>query len=722
MQKDSPKDLPQRPPRFCTKPAEILDETRLLIEHAREIHSKLTREVDRGHATFENTIRPLAMAENRVLARYNTLKAHQYFSPDSEARKASIEATTMMEDYNISTTMNEYLFELISSVVAKEESLGEESQRLLTRKYREYVKNGMSLPDGPERERMRQIKVRLRQLESTFNENLSKCNRTITLTADDLVGVPATFLSGLDRSSENGDEYTLKLSNQGNFSVVARHAHNPETRRKYYTANENRCSENVPIFSEVIRLRQELSQLLGYRNYASLCLEDRLAGTPRVVVTFMKNLITRLMPIALQEVEKMKNFRSDTFDETFFADNDKYCMWDHPMCERVMIEQDYAINQLELAEYFSLSNVVENLLELVQETFRLRIAEISAIGAQTQDPSSQTEALTWHEDVRLFSVWDNDDTVKEFRGYLYLDFYFRNGKKSTPVMINLSPGFLKDDGTRHYPSTLLMCSFPKPTKGKPTLLRHDEVVVLFHELGHAIHDLVSTTTYACFHGPDATSEDFGEAPSQMLEYWCWTPSVLKRLGKHYSYISPEYLKTWEETYGVGTPRPAEILPDDTIAKLCRTKSVNRALSELRQLSIVAFDMMVHQAQDRFQIETWDLPFEWSCIRTKVLPLIGPESLSFNAGDKTSLSKAFANFSHLVGSYGAGYYSYQFSKVYAADIFYNGLGGDPLNVEKVRAYRRCILEKGGARDPMKLLHDFLGRAPSTAAFERELMRR
>ncbi|KAI1268084.1 peptidase family M3-domain-containing protein [Xylariaceae sp. FL1019] len=179
---------------------------------------------------------------------------------------------------------------------------------------------------------------------------------------------------------------------------------------------------------------------------------------------------------------------------------------------------------------------------------------------------------------------------------------------------------------------------------------HDEVIVLFHELGHAIHDLVSTTTYACLHGPHATPEDFGEAPSQMLEYWRWTQSVLRRPGRHYSYLSAEYLKTWNETHDAGTPRLAEILPYDMIAKLCESSSV----FELRQLSVVAFRHDGQSSRESIPDRGLRFVLGMESHSTKAFSLIG--MASFDVIHRKSPSKAFANFSHLAGSYGAGYFS------------------------------------------------------------------
>lgn len=192
-----------------------------------------------------------------------------------------------------------------------------------------------------------------------------------------------------------------------------------------------------------------------------------------------------------------------------------------------------------------------------------------------------------------------------------------------------------------------MCNFTKPTTKKPSLLRHDEMWQLFHELGHGIHDLVSRTTYSRFHGT-ATVDDFCEAPSQMLENWCWIPSQLKYLSQHYSSLSREYLQTWEKQAGA-TSAPPEKLPDEMIDNLIRSKNVNGALFQLRQLHLCIFDMKVHQPTSQKAIEDMNISVEFNSLQKQIVGLDAPDDNEWGHGE--------ANFGHLLGSYDAGYYGY-----------------------------------------------------------------
>lgn len=203
-----------------------------------------------------------------------------------------------------------------------------------------------------------------------------------------------------------------------------------------------------------------------------------------------------------------------------------------------------------------------------------------------------------------------------------------------------------------------MCNFTKPGPKKPSLLKHDEVVTLFHELGHGIHDLVSRTTYSRFHGT-STVRDFVEAPSQMLENWCWTPSQLRSLSRHYSTLSPEYLAGWQEAQQArsggktATAPPSERIPDDVIANLIRTKHVNDALFQLRQLHFGIFDMTVHEPKSHAEIEALPISATYNRLRQEITQMDGMEALS--GGQEWGHGEA--TFGHLIGGYDAGYYGY-----------------------------------------------------------------
>jgi metallopeptidase MepB len=216
-------------------------------------------------------------------------------------------------------------------------------------------------------------------------------------------------------------------------------------------------------------------------------------------------------------------------------------------------------------------------------------------------------------------------------------------------------GFLRVDGTRQHPATALVCSFSKPTPKQPCLLHHDELVLLFHELGHGIHDLVAKTKYARFHGFQ-TVVDFGEAPSQMLENWCWTPTVLKNLSKHYSYLTADYLRAWIEEKKdkiVGDLQPPEKMPDSMIDSLIRAKQVNSSIYNMVVVHLSLFDMKVHAPWSHEEIQDLNTSSAFNNLRNEILPIDGPELL----GQGADWGHGEATFGHLMGGYHAAFYSY-----------------------------------------------------------------
>jgi len=209
--------------------------------------------------------------------------------------------------------------------------------------------------------------------------------------------------------------------------------------------------------------------------------------------------------------------------------------------------------------------------------------------------------------------------------------------------------------------------------------------------------------------------DFVEAPSQMLENWCWTASQLRSLSKHFSYLSDSYKKEWEESAKPGASQPPETMPEDLINNIIRTRHVNDALFNLRQLHFGIFDMTVHEGTSHAAIEALGVTALYNRLRKEISKLDGPEEL----GQGYEWGNGEATFGHLIGGYDAGYYGYLSSQVYSADMFHSVFKKDPMNGTEGRRYRHTVLERGGSQDEMKTLEDFLGRKPSTEAFYREL---
>lgn len=294
-----------------------------------------------------------------------------------------------------------------------------------------------------------------------------------------------------------------------------------------------------------------------------------MAKTPAAVIELLDGIRRRLirrLPKDLEELMQLK--KADSAARV--QGNDNVIFWsDIPYYSRIYEERNYSLDQSLIAEYFPLYQTVSKMLSLFGQLFGFVFTELTDVNGQS---NALEQGLIWHPDVRLYSVWNDDQEGGEFAGYLYLDLHPRAGKSGGAQCRPLHLGFERPDGKRHYPSTVLLTNFSKPTSDKPSLLRHAEVVLLFHELGHGIHDLSGRCKYSRFHGAE-TVMDFNEAPSQMLENWCWDATALKHLSGHYQ-------------TGVA-------LPDPVIAPLLRTRAVLPAIKLLPQLRMTLFDTAVH---------------------------------------------------------------------------------------------------------------------------------
>jgi len=687
-----------------------MKDTKEMLAQSKKVTDDVVGQIAERDATFQNVLLPMVHDENLQTLKAHILGFYQSVSTEQALRDASTEAEKLMDEYSIEAAMREDVFKLVDAALKKGDKLDPESQRLLEKEHKAFVRNGLDIPAGPKRDRFKEIKKRLSQLGIAFSKNLNEEKGGLWLTADELNGVPEDVLSLLKKE---GDNYWLTFKYPDLFPTL-KYATDSATRQKVFVSNENKCNQNVPLFREAIILRDEAARLLGYSNHAAFRIEDKMAKTPKTVDDFLGDLRQRLSQGGLDEIETLKKMKQADVESRGEKFDGRYYLWDHRFYDRMMEEKDYQLDQQLISEYFPLQTTIRGMLEIFEQLFGLAFVEVVGKDRDSISPSGKGEDIVWHEEVQVFSVWDDEGEGGGFVGYLYLDLFPRTGKYGHAANFNLQPGFIHENGTRRYPATALVCNFSKPTAKKPSLLKHDEVTTLFHELGHGIHDLVSRTTYSRFHGTN-TVRDFVEAPSQMLENWCWTPSQLKALSRHYSTLSSDYYDSWKEAATSNAEKAEERIPDDLIQKLIKTKNLNGALFNLRQLHFGIFDMTIHEPKDHASLEAMDISETYNALRKDISKIDGPEVL----GEGNKWGNGQATFGHLMGGYDAGYYGYLSSQVYSTDMFYSVFKKNPMDPKEGRRYRHTVLEKGGSQDEMTTLIDFLGREPKTDAFYEEL---
>lgn len=655
------KNPPQPPPKFTATTKSLIDDTKRLIKRSQGVQDSIA-DLKMEDATFDNVLLAMAMDDNKMSLESHIIGFYQAVSSDAKLRDASTEAEKLFDDFGIESSMREDVFEKVDAVMKRKEKLEPESQRLLEKDHKSYVRNGLGIPSGPKRDRFKAIKKELSEISITFQKHLNEEQGGLWFKPEQLDGVPEDLVGGLEKGTgENEGKVRLTFKYPDLFPTL-KYAKDASVRREVFLANENKCPDNVKLFSKAIVLRDEAARLLGYNNHAEFKLEEKMAKKPKTVDDFLGDLRKRLTAGGESEIKQLLEMKkADLKQRGAEKDYDgHYYLWDHRFYDRLMLEKDFSLDQQKISEYFPLSVAINGMLEIFEELFGLKFVEIVGEDRDRIAESGKGSDVVWHEDVQLFSAWDDEGEGSGFVGYLYLDLFPRDGKYGHAANFNLQPGFIDENGKRRYPATALVCNFSKATKKKPSLLKHDEVVTLFHELGHGIHDLVSRTQYSRFHGTN-TVRDFVEAPSQMLENWCWTPSQLKSLSRHYSYLSDDYKQAWEESVAkndtTSGKQPPEHIPDSLIDSIIRTKHVNDALFNLRQLHFGIFDMTVHEPSSHEEVEKMHVSELYNKLRHDISKLDGPEVQEGKAKDDWSWGSGQATFGHLMGGYDAGYYGY-----------------------------------------------------------------
>ncbi|KFX96316.1 hypothetical protein V490_03394 [Pseudogymnoascus sp. VKM F-3557] len=693
---------PQPPPTFdaLVDPSSVLYKSNKLCENLQQFVDKLVSTVTPANATFNNVLRQLLRHENEMQLTSNLITMTSLVSPNTALRNAAAEASNKISHCVIDCkTSNMDLFRLIDAVYQRQkddETLDSESRKALVEERRSYVRKGIGLPDAPQTQNSSEnsgsdsgsmmlgyIERRLQSIQSEFIKNLDERPHCIWLTPTELVGVPEDALAGLEAGTGKL-EGKLKLDLNGmEARWMLTVASSPTTRQHIYLETKRVARENAPLFHEAIRLRHQSAQLLGYLSHLAFKVEVTMAKMPAAVMDLLDGVRDRVVRELGGDLEKLLQLKRADSAIHGQPDSDIILWSDIPYYSRLYEEQNYSIDQSQIAEYFPLYETVAKMLRLFGKLFGFEFMNITKHEISSA-ANILEQGLVWHPDVMLYSVWNDEQEGGEFAGYLYLDLHPRPGKCGGAQCRPLQLGFELEDGERHYPSTVLLTNFTKPASGKPSLLQHSDVVLLFHELGHGIHDLSGRCKYSRFHGAE-TVMDFSEAPSQMLENWCWDRGALKLLSGHY--------------------QTGEALPDDVIASLLRTRVVLSAVKLMPQLKMTLFDTAVHsEALLGQEIDVANIYRE--CDKFGGIKSVGDEF-------------GYTTYRHLFSGNDGGMYSYLWSKVIAMDMFDAVFKKDPLDDKAGRRYRHMVLEKGGSQDEMETLVQFLGRRPTSEAFYKSL---
>ena len=424
---------------FAATPGSIVRDAQHLIETSRKLHNHITSSVSVQEAAFENVILPFAHDENARLAKSGILAFYESASPNPELRSASRKAKMALQEFGIQYKQREDLFTLINavsnSITTQPGVLDSESEHYVFTVRRGFVKNGLGIPAGHSRDRFAEIQHRISELAAVFAENASNANQGgVWFTRDELDGVPSDLLSTM-KKGEGENEGKFHASFLEHVGPIFRFATKPGTRKRMYIAKENRCNENVPVFRDLIILRDEAARLLGYPSHAAFVVEDRMARNTETVYSLLDSLRSGLKDGALRELDRYKavkeadlKARGEPWDQRFY-------LWDMPYYGRKLRAQEHAVDHDDISEYFPLETTVSGMLDNMGHLFGLTFTEVKIEdAAEDQEPG-----MSLHPDMQVFSVWNTPDEGGDFAGHLYLDLYAREFKPPQPGCHSLVP-------------------------------------------------------------------------------------------------------------------------------------------------------------------------------------------------------------------------------------------------------------------------------------------
>jgi thimet oligopeptidase len=417
------------------------------------------------------------------------------------------------------------------------------------------------------------------------------------------------------------------------------------------------------VLQNLLKARKEMATLLGYKSFAEYQVETRMAKQPETIWDFEDNLVEKVKEKARQDYDELLAVKKEHLKK---EDVNVIQPWEASFYNNMLLVNNYQLDDAKLKEYFELKNVLDGLFKITQHLFDVQYEEVK-------------DAQVWHEDVTMYEVKQNNKLIGRF----YLDLHPRPNKYSHAACFPMVQGKLTNAGYQ-IPTASLVCNFPRPEKDQPALMPHSQVITFFHEFGHVLHNMLTTAELASFAGT-SVARDFVEAPSQIFENWAWNYDALKLFAKHY--------------------KTGELLPKELFNKMVAARNVGAGLAASQQIFYGMLDMTLH---DRFD-PTADIS------TTAIVKDLQNNVTLYPYLEGTSMQAAFG---HLYG-YGAGYYGYLWSKVYAEDMFSLFEKNGVMDQKTGKRYREEVLSKGGTEDELQLVRNFLGREPNEEAFLKSL---
>jgi len=617
--------------------------------------------------TFKNTIEALdgtGIQLDRITSIFFNLNSAE---TNDEIQKIAQEISPALSDFKNDLLLNEKLFKKVKHVYENRTSLSlnKEQAMLLKKNYIGFTRNGANL-SYKDKDKLREIDGKLSKLKLQFGENvLAETNKFyLQITNEkELSGLPDGVIEMAAQTAKEkkmtGWVFTLDYPSYVPFVTYS----NLRELRKKITiafgqrAFKNNVNDNQASILEIVSLRYQRAQLLGYPSHAHFVLEERMAKTPEKVLEFLHELLEKAKPAAQSEFKKLEDFAKE------LDGIDQLEKWDAAYYSEKLKQKLFDLDDEKLKPYFKLENVIEGVFKIANKLYQLNFKEVYDVD-------------TYHKDVKTYEVTDQN---KDFIALFYADFHPRAGKRSGAWMTSFKAQY-KSNTKNERPHISNVCNFTKPTKSKPSLLSFSEVTTLFHEFGHGLHGMLANTTYKGLSGTNV-SWDFVELPSQLLENWCYEKEALELFAKHY--------------------KSDEVIPMELIEKIKASATFHEGMQTLRQISFGLLDIAWH-GKDPSIIKNVKEFETLSFSSTQLYPDVKNNCMS-------------TSFSHIFqGSYSAGYYSYKWAEVLDADAFKYFKDHGIFNKKIAAKFKDTVLSQGGTCDPLELYIKFKGSKPNPEA--------
>jgi len=661
------------PPFQHIKPEHVMPAVEALIKSNREQIEKLLNENE--HYTWDNLIEPLEDMDDRLGRMWSPVSHMNSVVNSDELRDAYNACLPLLSEYSTEMGQNIELYEAYQAIKDSPEfkKLDEAQKKIIDNALRDFHLSGIDLP-VEKKKRFREIRQQLSKLTSKYEENVLDATQAWSkhITDDSLLaGLPNSALAMAKQAAEAKElEGWLFTLNFPSYYAVVSYADNRALREEMYQAYSTRASDQGPnagefdnskVMDDILALRHEVAQLLGYQNYAERSLATKMAETPEQVLTFLHDLAKRSQPMAKQELAELTGFAKQEHGVSDLS------AWDVPYYGEKLRKHTFDFSQEDIKPYFPETKVIPGMFAVVKRLYGISINEVQGIE-------------TWHPDVHFYEIRDEKD---ELRGQFYLDVYARDKKRGGAWMDDCIGRKRNSDGSLQIPVAYLTCNLTQPIGDDPALFTHDEVTTLFHEFGHGLHHMLTKVEYIGVSGINGVAWDAVELPSQFMENWCWEREALDLIAAHY--------------------QTGEAIPEELFNKMYAAKNFQAGMQMVRQIEFSLFDFrMYYEYKSENSIQKI-----LDEVRREVAVLIPPSYNRFQHG-----------FSHIfAGGYAAGYYSYKWAEVLSADAFSLFEEKGIFDSETGDAFLECVLEQGGTKEPMELFKQFRGREPEIDALLR-----